>query len=96
MVSKKLPEISLFNIDITYKYVTRSSRNLFCKSFSSLDEKETQNNKVKIFIDVMTSPAGSFGDLGRCKKWHEIVVLNVARKVFCRVVLQRIKMGLDV
>ena len=44
----------------------------------------------------MTSPAGSFGDLGRCKKWHEIVVLNVARKVFCRVVLQRIKMGLDV
>ena len=45
-----MEKISLFDIDIIYNYVTQSFRNL------SLDVKETQNNDVKIFIDVMTSP----------------------------------------
>ena len=45
-----MEKISLFDIDIIYNYVTQSFRNL------SLDVKETQNNNVKILIDVMTSP----------------------------------------
>ena len=35
------------------------------------------------------------GDLSHCKNWRDIMLLNMASKVFCRVILERIKMTLD-
>ena len=35
------------------------------------------------------------GNLSYCKNWHGIVLQNVASKVFCRVILGRIKIELD-
>jgi len=35
------------------------------------------------------------GDLSYCKNWHGIMLLNMASKVFCRVILERIKTALD-
>jgi len=35
------------------------------------------------------------GDLSHCKKWRGIMLLNMASKVFCRVILERIKAALD-
>ena len=35
------------------------------------------------------------GDLSQCKNWRGIMLLNMASKVFCRVILERIKTALD-
>ena len=35
------------------------------------------------------------GDLSYCKNWRGIMLLNMASKVFCRVILERIKIALD-
>ena len=35
------------------------------------------------------------GDLSYCKNWRGIMLLNKASKVFCRVILERIKFALD-
>ena len=35
------------------------------------------------------------GDLSYCKNWRGIMLLNMASKVFCRVILERIKTALD-
>ena len=35
------------------------------------------------------------GDLSYCKNWCGIILLNMASKVFCRVILERIKIVLD-
>ena len=35
------------------------------------------------------------GDLSHCKNWRGIMLLNMASKVFCRVILERIKTALD-
>ena len=35
------------------------------------------------------------GDLSHCKNWRSIMLLNMASKVFCRVILERIKGALD-
>ena len=35
------------------------------------------------------------GDLSHCRNWRGIMLLNMASKVFCRVVLERIKTALD-
>lgn len=35
------------------------------------------------------------GDLSHCKNWVGIIVLNMASKVFCRVILEPIKAALD-
>ena len=35
------------------------------------------------------------GDLSYCKNWHGIMLLNIASKVFCRVILERMKFALD-
>ena len=35
------------------------------------------------------------GDLSYCKNWRGIMLLNTAGKVFCRVILERIKIALD-
>ena len=35
------------------------------------------------------------GDLTYCKNWRGIMLLNMASKVFCRVILERIKIALD-
>ena len=35
------------------------------------------------------------GDLSYCKNWRGIILLNMASKVFCRVILERIKIALD-
>ena len=35
------------------------------------------------------------GDLSYCKNWRGIMLLSMASKVFCRVILERIKTALD-
>jgi len=35
------------------------------------------------------------GDPSHCKNWRGIILLNMASKVFCRVILERIKAALD-
>ena len=35
------------------------------------------------------------GDLSYCKNWRGIMLLNMASKVFCRVILKCIKIALD-
>ena len=35
------------------------------------------------------------GDLSYCKNWRDIMLPNMASKVFCRVILERIKTTLD-
>jgi len=35
------------------------------------------------------------GDLSYCKNWRGIMLLNMASKVFCRVILERVKIALD-
>ena len=35
------------------------------------------------------------GDLSYCKNWRGIILLNMASKMFCRVILERIKTALD-
>lgn len=35
------------------------------------------------------------GDLSHFKNWHGIMMLNIVSKVFCRVILERIKTALD-
>ena len=35
------------------------------------------------------------GNLSHCKNWHGIMMLNMERKVFCRVILERIKTALE-
>ena len=35
------------------------------------------------------------GDLSYCKNWHGIMLLNIASKVFYRVILERMKFALD-
>ena len=35
------------------------------------------------------------GDLSHCRNWRGIMLLNMASKVFCRVILERVKTALD-
>ena len=35
------------------------------------------------------------GDLRYCKNWRGIMLLNMGSKLFCRVILERIKTALD-
>ena len=35
------------------------------------------------------------GDLSHCRNWRDIMLLNMASKVFCRLILERVKTALD-
>ena len=54
------------------------------------EEKIPQESKKGLPITLLKK-----GDLSYCKNWLGIMLLNMAIKVFCRVILERIKIALD-
>ena len=61
----------------------------FCNRVWS-EEKTPEEWKKGLLIKLPKK-----GDLSYCKNWRGIMSLNMASKVFCRVILERIKIALD-
>ena len=45
--------------------------------------------------ECLSCQASQKGDLGLCKNWRGIMLLSVPSKVFCRIILERLKHALD-
>ena len=53
-------------------------------------------NKIYLFLlFTFTIKLPKWGDRSYCNKWFSIMLLNMASKVFCRVILERLRIALD-
>ena len=43
----------------------------------------------------LSSPAAQKRKLGLCKNWRGIMLLSIPSKVFCRIMLERLKLTVD-
>ena len=61
----------------------------FCNRIGN-EEKVPEEYKKGLLIKLPKK-----GDLSHCRNWRGIMLLNMASKVFCRVILERVKTALD-
>ena len=61
----------------------------FCNRIGN-EEKVPEEYKKGLLIKLPKK-----GDLNHCRNWRGIMLLNMASKVFCRVILERVKTALD-